>query len=179
MSPSRRRGRHQPVVHRVRGEVAVAVAGSAAVVLGTILLIWLLRPGSSSDFTGGGGGLLHRQPRMGWLVFVTLAALIGIVAWVRRPRTRPGNERVAGAVATVVVVVAAVLAAVLWPHGILRHYQSLTPITTPPITTPTTHATVTVPTSRPGTTTPVRTTAPTTGAPTTARTTAAPSTTGG
>ncbi len=162
MSPNRARGRRKPVPHtHSRREIATAVAGSAAVVLVTALLIWLLRPGSA--LTPGSGGLAHRQPRMSWLVVLTIIAIIVLVAYVRNARRWRERLVVVTAGGLFVILVADVAATALWPGGLLRHYTSTVPPTNITIpTTTTTKANTT--TTKPGTTAPstATTTIPTT-----------------
>lgn len=146
MSPAarRRRGEHAPHVHS-RREIATAVGGSVAVVAVTLLLIWMLRPGSASAFSPGSGGILHRQPRVGWVLFIA-AGVLGLAAWwIWRSESRLRNKPGFTAVASAVIIVGAVAVSLLWPKGILRHYAS-TPKLTPPVTTPATTP-VTVPRS--------------------------------
>jgi len=140
MSPPRSRGQYVPV--RPRSEVYVAVAAAAGIILGTLLLIWLMRPGQPG--VAGTGGLFTRQPRMTWLVVVTLIAIGGVFWYVlsRKKRRRFGDWGTI-AIASGVVVVIAVLIAVFWPGGILRHYDTFPTITPSPGTTPTTNATPT------------------------------------
>src|SRR2546430_17390618 len=92
MSPSRTR--QQFVPSRPRSEVITAVAVGAGIVIGTALLIWLMRPGKVG--VPGGGGLLSRQPRMTLLVLLSVAALGAVVYWVRRRRRRPQRSLRAG-----------------------------------------------------------------------------------
>jgi hypothetical protein len=149
MSPSRTR---KAVVRtRDRSEVVVAAVAGAAIVLATLALIWLMRPGTPG--VPGGGGLFNRQPRVTWLMLLSLGAGVAGTVWVLRGRHRP--RRISGLVAVILVWVAvavgATLVAIFWPDGILRHYISLpkqlkvneTPTTNPTPTTkgsPTTSA---------------------------------------
>jgi hypothetical protein len=137
MSPSRSR---KPVAHlRPRSEIYVAIAVGAGIVLGTALLIWLMRPGKTG--APGGGGLFSRQPRV--TLFVIVAAIVvavGLYWLVRRSSSRRSVTAVSA-----VVVVAAILLAIFWPGGLVRHYQSIKTVDTPPATTPT------LPTTVPGT----------------------------
>jgi hypothetical protein len=145
MSPSRSRGQ-QYVRLRPRSEIYVAIGASAGIVLGTALLIWLMRPGTTG--TAGTGGLFTRQPRLTWLVVVTLLA-IGSVIWYvlsRHKRWRFGEWGTI-AIASGVVVVIAVIVGIIWPGGIVRHYQSF-PSIKPTPTTPTTNP-ATSPTTKP------------------------------
>jgi hypothetical protein len=118
-----------------------AVCGAAAVVIGTLLLIWLMRPGNA--VTPGSGGLIHRQPRVSWLVFFALVALISAIVWITRSRRFREHPRVPVAIASVVVILLAIVAGLAWPSGIERHYVSFHPsnITIPSTaSTPTTKA---------------------------------------
>ncbi len=137
MSPSRtRRPAHR---HRSRREVMTAVGGAAAVVLGTALMVWLLRPGTAG--AEGTGGLASRQPRAAWLVGLTLIALIIFVWWAwRRERDWRGRGVLILLGGGVVLLLAAVLAGILWPGGLLRHTEAIPTSATPPTVTPTTAA---------------------------------------
>jgi len=133
MSPAR--SRRTPVPHRrSRADIAQAVGVGAAIVLLTAVLIWLMRPGSAG--TLGTGGLVNRQPRAGGLVLVTILVAVAVTWWVLRVSKRSrGNEKVILPVALGVIVVAAVVAGLAWPDGLLRHYlaapEPITPATTP------------------------------------------------
>jgi hypothetical protein len=119
MSPSRTR---QKAVrrHRSRRELVTAIGAAAAVVLGTALLIWLLRPGTPG--VEGTGGLASRQPRAAWLVGLTLVAVIAFTWWaIRRQRDWRGRIVIVLLVGWVILLLAAVLAGILWPGGLLRH----------------------------------------------------------
>jgi hypothetical protein len=109
---------------RPRRERLTAVAGALAVVLGTALAIWLLRPGPASRFDGGGGGLAHRQPRATWLVVLTIAAGLAFAwwAWHGRHRFRARRPQLLAA-GLAVILVLAVVAGVLWPGGLLHRYH--------------------------------------------------------
>src|SRR5689334_22306760 len=112
MSPSRSRGQYVRV--RPRSEVYVAIAAAAGIVIGTALLIWLMRPGTSG--AAGTGGLFTRQPRVTWLVVVTLLA-IGAVVWYvlsHHKRRRFGDWGTI-AIASGIVVVIAVIVGIIWP----------------------------------------------------------------
>jgi peptidoglycan biosynthesis protein MviN/MurJ (putative lipid II flippase) len=120
MSPSRTR---RPVKHRSRSEVLTAVAGAAAVVLVTVVLIWLLRPGAPG--TEGTGGLASRQPRAAWLVGLALGALIVFTWWaVRRQQQWRGKLIVVLGCGWLIVALVAVLGGILWPGGLLRHTEA-------------------------------------------------------
>ncbi len=153
---------------RPRSELVTAVAGVSAVVLVAALLIWLLRPGSGP----GTGGLIHRQPRASWLVLFTAVAASGAVSWARSTRSRIAANRTAALVGAVsLVAVAAVVAGMLWPGGLLRHTPGpldIPEIELPPLSTPETPVTPTVPESSapgPSDTAPPDTSAPDTEAP--------------
>jgi hypothetical protein len=144
--------------NRSRREVMTAVGGAAAVVLGTALMVWLLRPGTAG--AEGTGGLASRQPRAAWLVGLTLIALVLFVVWAWR---RQGDWRGRGVILLlgggVVLLLGAVLAGILWPGGLLRHTEAI-PTAPPPGTTE--------PNSTSASTTPTTGAAPTTVTPTTA-----------
>jgi len=171
MSPSRSR---QPFVRaRPRSEVIVAAAVCAGIVLGTALLIWLMRPGPSG--LPGGGGLFNRQPRMTMLGVVTLA-VIGLVAaylLTRSRRPRFGLARTIAGVVLVVVVIA-FAGALLWPGGAIRHYPHAPEISNPvtpatpasaSTTAPPTHATTVPSTTAKSGTSPTTVASPTTKGP--------------
>jgi hypothetical protein len=133
MSPSRTR---KPIVHaRPRAEVVTAVAAGAAVVLGTALLVWLMRPGTAG--VPAGGGLMNRQPRVTWLIVLTIAGGAAFGAWMLRGRRRPRrlSRRAALAVIAVVVVVGSVLGGVFWPGGVVKHWPARPKPFKPPVTT--------------------------------------------
>jgi hypothetical protein len=140
MSPSRTR---KPVTRtRPRHEVIIAVAAGVGIVAGTVLLVWLIRPGEPG--VAGSGGLFSRQPRVTMLVIGAGIVLAGALWWLFRGRRRPRNlsNRARVIIAGAVVVGGAVLLGIFWPGGVVRHYQSLTQIkeapTLPPDTTPAT-----------------------------------------
>jgi hypothetical protein len=158
MSPSRsRRLRRQkaPVV-RTRRELVNAVSGPAVLIVVTSLLIWGMRPGRA--FFPGTGGVLHRQPRISWLVTLALVALALQVWAVLRPASRIRKRELAIGGGSALIVVVTVVIGIVWPGGVVHHYISLTPAsvattstttrrsttTTAPRTTPTTVATTTV-----------------------------------
>jgi hypothetical protein len=140
MSPSRSKGQYVPL--RPRSEVYVAVAASAGIILGTALLIWLMRPGTAGGT--GSGGLFTRQPRMTLLIVVTLLAIGGVIWYVRsHHKQRRFGDWGTIAIASGVVVVIAVIAGILWPGGVVRHYLSFPKVTPTPATTPSTNVTPT------------------------------------
>jgi len=120
MSPSRSRAHFVPA--RPRSEVIAAVVVGVSIVVGTALLIWLLRPGTPG--VPGGGGLFSRQPRMTILVIVTVAALAAVGYRVLRGRRRSARlgERGAILVGSGVVLAVAIAAAIFWPGGVGRHW---------------------------------------------------------
>jgi hypothetical protein len=169
MSPSRTRQQFVPA--RPRSEVIAAVAVGVGIAGGTVLLIWLMRPGGTG--VAGGGGLFNRQPRMTMLIVLTAAALGGLVLWVRRGR-RPKRlgERGSIVVGSLVVIAVAVVAGIFWPGGVVRHWPKAPALTNPPATNPpsvpsTTPATSTGPTTTARTATTVKSTPTTPTTPTT------------
>ncbi|GIU87777.1 MAG: hypothetical protein KatS3mg009_2292 [Acidimicrobiia bacterium] len=99
-----------------------AVLGAVAVVAGTLLSVWLLRPGPPG--TEGTGGLATRQPRATWLVVGTLAALGAYAWWARRGRHRRGARRgLVLALGALALLGGAAAAARWWPGGLLREYE--------------------------------------------------------
>src|SRR5262249_12964908 len=119
MSPSR--SRQQYVAVRPRSEVYVAIAAAAGIILGTALLIWLMRPGTSG--VAGTGGLFTRQPRLTWLVILTLLAIGGVIWYVlSHHRNWRFGEWGTIAIASGVVIVLAVIIGIIWPGGIVKHY---------------------------------------------------------
>jgi hypothetical protein len=156
MSPSRGRGQYVPL--RPRSEVYTAIAVAAAIVIGTALLIWLMRPGAPGQT--GTGGLFARQPRLTLLGFVTLLAIGGVVYYVlsRRRQWRFGR-RVTVAIGVGIVIVLAVVVGIVWPGGVVKHYTSFSNAPVVPETTPsTTHTTTTTPATSPSTAAPPTTT---------------------
>lgn len=149
MSPSRTR--KSTVRARPRAEVITAVAVAVGIVGATVLVIWLMRPGTPG--VPGGGGLLSRQPRATLLAVLTAAALAIGIWWVLNGRRRPRRlrPRTAVGLTAAVVLVGAVAAAVLWPGGVVRHYPGtpsqspLSPIPTPSTFTPRPSTTGTTP----------------------------------
>jgi hypothetical protein len=133
MSPAR--SRRTPVPHRrSRREINVAAGVAAGIVLGTALLIWLLRPGPAG--TVATGGLMNRQPRASALVIATLVVGAIVTWWVLRVSRRArGHEKVVLPIALGVVLVAAIVVGITWPGGLLRHDvappKPITPTTTP------------------------------------------------
>ena len=150
--PSRTR---KPVVHaRPRSELAIAIIIGVAIVLGVVLLIWLMRPGTPGGI--GGGGLFNRQPRISWLTFGALA--VGaygtwyVLRGARRPRRVSPVLRVIAV--WILVVLAYSLLAIFWPHGVIKHYPSFPKPVPQPTQTTAPVATVSTPsTSQTATTT--------------------------
>ena len=145
MSPSRTR---KPVVRsRPRSDMLIAVAVGAAIVLGTVLLVWLLRPGGQGE--QGSGGLFARQPRATLFVLVTAAVLGGAIWWILRHRLRRIGPTVAIVLSCVVVLGGAAVAAALWPGGVIHHWTQAPNIpASPPPAAPTTATTKTTPTTK-------------------------------
>ena len=151
MSPSR--SRRQPLPsRRNRADILKAAGVAAAIVLGTALLIWLLRPGPAG--IPATGGVINRQPRASWLI---VGALVvgGFVAWFvlrRGSRVRRRRARAVLTISFVVLIICTVGVGVFWPGGLLRH--DVAPAAEPePTTTPTsTPTTPSTPTTKPGAT---------------------------
>jgi hypothetical protein len=143
MSPSRTR---RPVHRRrTRRELGQAIGGAVAVVLGTALIVWLLRPGTAG--VEGTGGLASRQPRASWLVALTLAAGIAFCWYVwRHPRRWHGRFVAVLTGGCFAILLIAVVAGIVWPGGLLRHPEpvptvdtgELPPTSLPPELSPTT-----------------------------------------
>jgi hypothetical protein len=123
LSPTKTRKQTSPLA-RPRAEIVVAVLAAIGIVLGTVLLVWLLRPGEPG--VPGGGGLMARQPRVSLLVVLGAALTAFAIWWVLKGRRRPKrvNRRTAVTVTACVMIVALVLAGVFWPGGLVRHYPS-------------------------------------------------------
>jgi hypothetical protein len=173
MSPSSSTRNRKPVAKlRETREVVTAVLVGVGIVLATLVLIWLLRPGKRG--VPGTGGLMVRQPRASLLVVLAAGALVWMVLWLlrgyRRPRRWPPARTIP--VGVVLVVAGAVAAGILWPGGLVRHWPGrpdLSDIESPDTTvpeTPTSGATNTStpnpttgasPTSTPGSTPPTST----------------------
>ncbi len=134
---SRREQYRQP---RSRRELVTAVAVGAGIVAGTVFMIWILRP----------GGVADRQPRASWLIGLAIAAVLTAAYAVLRPASKIRRDRrVVLGVWVVAIAAVAVVAAMVWPDGIVRT------ITPPPTfaTTPTTKAGATTTTKAAATTT--------------------------
>ena len=148
MSPSK--SRQQFIPSRPRSELFTAIGVSAGIVIGTALIIWLIRPGTAG--VPGSGGLFSRQPRMTVLVLLIAGLVAGVVAFVAR-RRRPGRLGTRGSIAvgSATVVVLGVVAGIFWPGGVVRHWPKQPKVTTP-ATTPEFPSTVaTTPTKTPTT----------------------------
>jgi hypothetical protein len=163
MSPARSK-RQAQVQRRERAEILKAVGVVAGIVIVTVLLIWLLRPGPAG--IPATGGLMNRQPRVSWLLGLAIGAGMLATWWIlRRNPKAQARARVILPISLGVIVVAAVVGGVLWPGGLLRH--DVAPAPAPPATT--------TPTTKPATSPTTAATPTTTATPTTA---ASPSTTG-
>jgi hypothetical protein len=155
MSPSRTRSRGsrtatsssrrrtpQKLRKYERADIVKAVLVSAAIVVVTAVIVWLLRPGPPG--IPATGGIMNRQPRASWLIVGAIAA--GTIAcWVimrghGRARKR---AKVVLPIALVVVLLGAIGLAIAWPGGILRH--DVAPVSETPETLPTTPATTPTP----------------------------------
>jgi hypothetical protein len=136
---------------RDRSEIVKAVVISGAIAVGTLLVIWMMRPPTPGD--PGSGGIMSRQPRASLLIILTLAVGAFVIWWIHRdPHRRRFTGRQLIAFSIVIMLILASVAAVLWPGGLIRHYDSQKP---PPVDVPTPSTTAqggtTAPTS-PGTT---------------------------
>jgi len=151
MSPARS-SRRRPLPHRRnRADILKAAGVAAAIVLGTALLIWMLRPGPAG--IPATGGVMNRQPRASWLI---VGALLvgGFVAWfVLRRGSRVARRRVRAilTISFVVLIICTFGVGLLWPGGLLRHDVAPAAVTetTTPTSTPTTPST---PTTKPNAT---------------------------
>ena len=142
MSPSRS-GRRQPLPRRrARVDIFKAVGVAAAIVLGTALLIWLLRPGPPG--IPATGGVMNRQPRASWLIVGALA-LGGFVAWfvLRRGGRTRRRARSILTISFVVLIICTVGVGLIWPGGLLRHDVAPAAQPEPTTTLPTTPTTPT------------------------------------
>jgi hypothetical protein len=150
-----RRRRQQYQSPRTRAELVAAVGAAVGIVAATALMIWLLRP----------GGLADRQPRSSWLVGVVLIAGAILCFEVLRPKTpvKKLSRQVSLGGGFGIIAVAAVVAGVFWPHGLLRHTPSNQFPTVPTANPLTSTSAIVAPSSTaiPGTTVaPAATTAP-------------------
>jgi len=180
MSPARSKRQASVPHRRSRADIVKAVAVAAAIVLGTALLVWLLRPGPAG--IPATGGLMNRQPRASWLIGTGLI-VAGLAAWytLRSRRTR-SRAKIVLPIALGIVLVATVVGGIVWPGGLLRHDVAPKPA---PTTTTTKPGTVSSTTTSPRSSTSVSVAptsgtggaGPRTGTPTTTATTASPSTT--
>jgi hypothetical protein len=121
MSPSRTR---QPVARlHDRREVVTAGLVSGGIVLGTLLLIWMMRPATPGE--PGSGGLMTRQPRVSLLVILTIVTAVIVIWWIGRDsRSRRFSARQLIAFSMVLLLIGASIAAVVWPGGLVREYPS-------------------------------------------------------
>jgi hypothetical protein len=143
--------RKQTARVRPRSEVVVAVLVGVGIVTATALLIWLIRP-KSADGTPGTGGLFTRQPRFILLLVIAVIVMTAVIAYLQRGKRRPKNMKPSASfsIATVVVVVLAVIAGIFWPGGLIRHWRSQPTAdqsNTPPATAPDTSPQTAPPTS--------------------------------
>jgi hypothetical protein len=140
-----RRRRQQYQTPRSRRELATAVGAAAAIVLGTVLMIWLLRP----------GGLADRQPRSSWLVGIVVMASVLAAYTILRPGSKVKISRnVALGGSFGVIAVGAVLGGIFWPGGVVRHTPTIATIPTGTTATPTVPTLAPIPTTTaPATTT--------------------------
>ena len=138
MSPAR--SKRQPVPHRrSRREIVTAVAVSAGIVIATAVLVWLLRPGPAG--IPATGGLMNRQPRASWLIGMAIGAGFVATWFIMRGKGKArARAHIVLPIVLSVLLIAAVVGALLWPGGLLRHDVAPTPAptTTTPKSTPTT-----------------------------------------
>ena len=148
-----RRRRQQYQAPHSRRELITAVGAGFAILGGTAIMIWLLRP----------GGLADRQPRSSWLIAMALVAALLACYLILRPSSRVRfDRRIALASSLGGVLVFAVVAGFAWPGGLLRHSpKSYTPTPAPTGSVPVTGLTTTT-TGTAGTTTTTGATTPTT-----------------
>ena len=152
MSPSRTRPQFVPA--RPRSELFTAIAIAVGIVVGTALVVWLIRPGTPG--IPGGGGLFNRQPRMTVLVILTGVVLVGAVSYLLRGRRRPRQLGTRGAIAvgSAGAIVLGVLAGVFWPGGAIRHWPKQPKVSnTPPVSNPVSVPTITPTTAKRSSTT--------------------------
>jgi len=159
MSPARSKRQAALPHKRDRADILRAVAVSAAIVLVTALLVWLLRPGPPG--VPATGGLMNRQPRASWLVGMAIGIAAGATWWIlmRSSRRTRARAKVILPIVLGAILVGTVVVGFVWPGGLLRHDVA------PPKPTPA--PTTTTPTSGAPTTVGRTTVAPTTVAPTT------------
>jgi hypothetical protein len=159
VSPSRSKRRQPLPKQHSRQEIVTAALAALGVVVFTVVAIWMLRPGE--PFVPGTGGIAHRQPRATWLVVGAIALAIAVTVWLLRSRRFANRRPLALSLALGIIVVVAVVIGIVWPSGLLRHYQSLTPETVPSTApAPSTTAAGATTTAPGGTTAPSATTAP-------------------
>jgi magnesium-transporting ATPase (P-type) len=156
MSPTKK-----PVTRvRERSEVVVAVAVAVGIVLVTAFLIWALRPATPG--VPGTGGIMTRQSRFWLWLVLSVGVMAWAIWWVRNGNRRPRklNATTSILLAVIVVGVLALLAAIFWPSGLIKHTPSAPKVdTTPPATLPPTTAgnstaTTVSPATQPRTTSP-------------------------
>lgn len=63
---------------RDKREVGLTVAVVAGILLGTVLLVWMLRPSPSTPMENN-GGWLAQQARIGW--FIVAVGVIALIVW--------------------------------------------------------------------------------------------------
>jgi hypothetical protein len=162
MSPSRARSRRAPLKReRSRREIATALGAVVAIVGGTALAIWLLRPGD--PLVPGTGGLAHRQPRATWLVAGSVLAAVVAVVFILRSRKWRRRAKAAIPAALAIILVVAIAVGVMWPGALLRTYVPIpeAPDLPPPSITAPAETSAPGQTTAPGqSTVPGRTTAP-------------------
>jgi multisubunit Na+/H+ antiporter MnhB subunit len=122
-----RRRRQQYQSPRTRREIAAAVLVGVGIVAATALLIWMLRP----------GGIADRQPRSSWVFGGAFLAIALACYLILRPSSRVRfDRRIALAGSVGVILLVTLVAAIAWPHGLLRHTPKLPPFATTPTAPP-------------------------------------------
>jgi len=103
---------------RDKREVWITVAVVAGIVVGTALLIWMLRPSPSVPMENN-GGWLARQARIGW--FILALGLIALIVWgILRSYARALAAIPRLAVTIVITAVFGFVLGFFWPGGLIN-----------------------------------------------------------